>query len=399
MDILSIFNSVFEPRTVMAMGSLVALITSAMLLLQAASGGSYRKILYTLAGAISLNAVSLGLFITYVDNPLAPETLFAVVAATASFVTGAFCLVLVYRSSFPLSVCWLYGLVCMLGYVFWQDIPGARNWNNVCQFVVAILAISVIARTPDPLAPSLRRVALGLCALSIVAMLPRMLTLIQPDLDPRVSVAPVVTVGYRLRLIIWALYPILLYACITSTIHARLAAKLRNAADLDMLTGAHSRRYLFEAGAKILDRRNVHQAKAAAVLLIDVDHFKDVNDRWGHLVGDAVLKHCVERIRQAVRRDDAVIGRYGGEEFCILLSRVVHDDASRLAERVRLELVENPYRKDDLVVPITVSIGVAQEVGNASLETLIRLADERLYRAKHSGRNRVIIEGGLLVPV
>lgn len=178
-----------------------------------------------------------------------------------------------------------------------------------------------------------------------------------------------------------------------------MSAKLRDAADLDILTGAHSRRYLFERGAQILDHRDAQHAEANVMLLIDVDHFKSVNDRWGRLVEDSVLKHCVDCIRQVVRRDDVVIGRYGGEEFCILVPKVAQRDAFSLAERIRSQLAESPYRKEDISVPVTVSIGVAESVVQTSLEALIRLADERLYRAKNGGRNQVVDEGGLLLPI
>ncbi len=399
MAIPNLFFDAFEPRTILAMGGLVSCVITAMLLLQASSGRTYRQVLYTLACAVALNAVSLGILVIVYDDPLSQYNNLAIMAASASFMAGAFCLIVVYRPNFQPSICMLSALICVVGYALCSSVGAARNWNNICQFSVALLAIVSIARSRDPQAPGLRWVALGLVGLSVVAMLPRMLTLFQPGLDPHMSLAPVVSVGYRIRLIIWAVYPILLYACVTSIIHARLAAKLRNAADLDVLTGAHSRRYLFEAGEQILDRRAENQSNSATVLLIDVDHFKKVNDQWGHLVGDSVLKHCVDCIREVVRGDDAVIGRYGGEEFCILLSKSALQDATGLAERIRLHLADNPYRQGDVVVAVTVSIGVAQDPGQGTLDTLIKMADERLYRAKNGGRNRVIDQGALLVPV
>jgi diguanylate cyclase (GGDEF)-like protein len=193
------------------------------------------------------------------------------------------------------------------------------------------------------------------------------------------------------------LSPVALYAVVTGVIHARIASKLKRALDLDVLTGAHSRRYLFEIGEQLLKQRTAEPEPSLSVLLIDVDHFKDVNDRWGHAVGDEVLKYIVRQVKDVVRVSDAVIARYGGEEFVVLVPTVNQEIANRLAERIRAHLKANPFHSTELTLPITVSIGVAASRGITGLNTLISQADECLYRAKREGRDRVVYQDNMLV--
>jgi diguanylate cyclase (GGDEF)-like protein len=132
-------------------------------------------------------------------------------------------------------------------------------------------------------------------------------------------------------------------------------------------------------------------------LLLDIDHFKQVNDQWGHQVGDQVLKHCVKEIREVIRQTDAVIARYGGEEFCIVVPEISFNAASLLAERVRAQIQSNPYVSDDLTVAFTVSIGISHRTQATPLTELSRVADQFLYAAKRAGRNRVSFESDALV--
>lgn len=165
-----------------------------------------------------------------------------------------------------------------------------------------------------------------------------------------------------------------------------------------MLTGAYSRRYLMDSGEIILKDRRL-SANGFAVLLIDVDHFKQVNDTWGHAVGDEVLKHCVRNIQQVMRQTDSIVSRYGGEEFCILLAQQSEKGVARLAERIRRSIADAPFMHESVTIPITVSIGVSSDAAGARLSDLIAAADKKLYQAKHDGRNRVIHSLDGLIPV
>lgn len=133
-----------------------------------------------------------------------------------------------------------------------------------------------------------------------------------------------------------------------------------------------------------------------AVLFIDIDHFKRVNDNFGHAVGDVVLKHVADVLRAAVRTAD-VVGRYGGEEFIVGLVECELDVAQRIGERVRRRLAETGADGGD--ISITASIGLAPLLGDQEdIDTLLRRADSALYQAKNTGRNRLCLAADVIGP-
>ena len=164
---------------------------------------------------------------------------------------------------------------------------------------------------------------------------------------------------------------------------AKELTSAKRVAAVDGLTQVWSRSSIVELAARAL------ATDSTGFLLIDVDHFKKVNDTFGHQVGDEVLKRVAERARQAIRGNDAV-GRYGGEEFLAVLESCSHQALEAVAERVRANVAKEPICIGDAMIPVTVSVGGA--VGKApehSMELLLKGADEALYRAKHLGRDRV----------
>lgn len=156
----------------------------------------------------------------------------------------------------------------------------------------------------------------------------------------------------------------------------------------DSLTRVYNKRYFLGVlGQYLLTARK--KLDALTLMMLDLDHFKVINDTHGHQVGDAVLRHVSTLIRQESRNND-VIGRYGGEEFIILLTDVDAESAVRIAERIRKTIHQNTLNINNLHVKLTASIGVATAVeADGSADRLIALADERLYIAKRRGRNRV----------
>ncbi len=164
---------------------------------------------------------------------------------------------------------------------------------------------------------------------------------------------------------------------------------LREQATHDPLTGLWNRYALLEA----LDREHSRAAREGtplAVIMLDLDHFKRVNDTYGHQAGDAVLRETAGRMQAVVRAYD-LVGRYGGEEFLIVLPGTSGVNAAQLAERLRAAVAYDPVDHDLLRIPVTASFGVGASGPEPSgdPQTLIRLADEALYRAKEKGRNRV----------
>ncbi len=137
-------------------------------------------------------------------------------------------------------------------------------------------------------------------------------------------------------------------------------------------------------------QRSVRLLTHTGVLMIDLDHFKSVNDTYGHLTGDVVLKEAGRRIPQVVRNYDFV-GRYGGEEFLVVLSNCTPDDLRRIAERACAALSETPISTDAGDVNVTISVGGVIGSGEMRDVELLSFADTALYGAKRSGRNRVVI--------
>jgi len=165
----------------------------------------------------------------------------------------------------------------------------------------------------------------------------------------------------------------------------------------DGLTGLYNRRFLFAEGAKALDAA-VRDGQSCVCLMIDVDHFKKVNDTHGHQAGDAVLAHVADRIAGCTRKSD-LVARYGGEEFVVLLFGVGMEQGMALAERIRRALAQTSCPIANGAIAVTGSIGVAEvrtlvEYGGSSLDDLLYRADTALYAAKAAGRNRVQAAAG-----
>ena len=170
--------------------------------------------------------------------------------------------------------------------------------------------------------------------------------------------------------------------------NARLFAETQSMARTDALTGVANRRYLFELGAQELSRAR-RFGHPLSVLLLDIDHFKHVNDSYGHAAGDQVLQ-ALARCCQKQVRDIDVVGRYGGEEFVILLVETDSAGALRSAERLRAQVAQMVTETDQGPITVNISLGVASaQLDRDGFATLVVRADSALYAAKQAGRNRV----------
>jgi len=166
---------------------------------------------------------------------------------------------------------------------------------------------------------------------------------------------------------------------------------LRVQAMHDALTGIWNRGAIFEALGRELDRAR-RQQSPLAVIMVDLDHFKQVNDSHGHLVGDQVLREAAQRIKATVRSYDGV-GRYGGEEFLLVAPGFDAAQALEFAERLRRRFAENPIVTSGPTLPVTMSLGVVAVSPGQTLaaERVLAAADDALYRAKTDGRNRAVL--------
>ena len=163
---------------------------------------------------------------------------------------------------------------------------------------------------------------------------------------------------------------------------------LQQLANTDQLTQIKNRRAILET-LEYEVQQTGRQARSLSVLMLDIDHFKVVNDTFGHLEGDQILVKVAQVVSQACRKTDSV-GRYGGEEFLIVLPETSISDANDLAERIRVSMMECLSKNGDA---LTCSIGVSTLMAGEGVLELIKVADDRVYIAKNQGRNRVIFEG------
>lgn len=168
--------------------------------------------------------------------------------------------------------------------------------------------------------------------------------------------------------------------------------KFKRLSLIDQLTRIPNRRYLFQELKKYF-KRHKEEKKPLALLMIDVDDFKKVNDTYGHEAGDEILKKVANIISRSVRKFD-LVGRYGGEEFIVVLPDADIEKAVEIAERIRKNVESQTFMIDSNEIKVTVSLGVAELLKDnpRSVNDLIKIADMRMYRAKVSGKNRVVFQ-------
>lgn len=166
--------------------------------------------------------------------------------------------------------------------------------------------------------------------------------------------------------------------------HSKKVAE--NLARTDELTGLNNRRAFYEQGQIYINycRRN---EEALSLIVMDIDHFKNINDTFGHAAGDIALQRIGEILQQTVRNAD-ICARIGGEEFAILILASTLEETMQLAERLRTSIAQKPLMVNRQSLAITASFGLS--TGSYDLDTLIKCADDNLYKAKKTGRNRVI---------
>jgi len=183
-----------------------------------------------------------------------------------------------------------------------------------------------------------------------------------------------------------------------SNIEAAYHDEIYRLTTMDGLTQTFNKRHFLRELERELSR-SMRYERGLALVMMDIDHFKGINDTYGHLAGDYILRHVAARILNHIRRDD-IFARYGGEEFALLLPEVDKAQALQTSEKLRRVIEQEPYFFDNVSIPVTMSMGVAhlteyvQRTG-ASVEQsngfgFIKIADDRLYEAKGRGRNCVV---------
>ncbi|HEX5755067.1 MAG TPA: GGDEF domain-containing protein [Arenimonas sp.] len=184
----------------------------------------------------------------------------------------------------------------------------------------------------------------------------------------------------------YVLLVLMVNASLMACVLTRMVQVMRRHARQDSLTGLANRR-AFEQRWQLEQQRNVRDGRCHALALIDLDHFKQINDRHGHAAGDAVLRHVADTLLPALRPCD-VLARFGGEEFALLLPEINEEVASRVAERLRQRLADASLRWRDVDLSVRASVGVGDSRHLQGVALLQRV-DAALYAAKSSGRDRV----------
>lgn len=174
-----------------------------------------------------------------------------------------------------------------------------------------------------------------------------------------------------------------------ANVEARFMEEIYRLTVIDGLTGVHNKSYLLEFLSRELGRTRRHR-RPLGLIVFDLDHFKEINDRLGHLGGDRTLQEVVRCVKLVIRQEE-LLARYGGDEFVIVLPETTCKGAGIVAERLCRAVEQHPFQFEGESIQVTISLGVAATAGESELtpEELIRLADKNLYRAKQAGRNRV----------
>lgn len=157
---------------------------------------------------------------------------------------------------------------------------------------------------------------------------------------------------------------------------------------VDGLTQIHNKRYLYEALEREVLRARRHD-RPLSILMFDIDFFKRVNDQYGHLAGDYVLRELARVVQGRIRRDE-VFARYGGEEFTVTLPEATRDNAMEFAEQIRRIIEKDLFEFEGEKIQVTISLGVATINKDLETQAFVKAADDNLYRAKRAGRNRVV---------
>ena len=285
---------------------------------------------------------------------------------------------------------WKYAQLALTGItgVAWGTLPwfvGSGNdfylYLGSIMMLVGVSGVGMVAMSAYMLSTSM-----FFCGIYLVPMLH---VLIHPN-----ELGPFLVAGLLVTLVVQITYSRELRALVRRDIEqsVRNAALVQQLEDLvihDQLTGAYSRNYLFQQMEQQVARRRRHGDNACVVML-DLDHFKQVNDSYGHPAGDRVLMHVVQQVSQQLREGD-VLARVGGEEFMVLLPGTSLADAVPIAERLRTVMAGAWISEGESRIHMPASFGVAELRSTESQADWFRRADHALYRAKAQGRNQVVV--------
>jgi diguanylate cyclase (GGDEF)-like protein len=329
----------------------------------------------------------------------APDFISVIAANTSLSISHALYYVSFCRFySLPVRRAYLIAPVVITFLLFWIFIGDYATRVLVAGVIFSIqyFLVAVILMAPSSVASTrLKRLLwVSFCAMGMIFVLRAVAVIIDRghfvSFFPSEPVQTLSMLGFEAGLILINFTVILLH-------YERIGRENERLATLDALTEIFNRRTFADLMRREL-ARGERKAQSVAFFMLDVDHFKQINDKYGHLAGDAVLVKLVEVLRGCIRSQD-LIARYGGEEFCILMTDASPKDAEEVAERLRTSVAMQNFVIDHKSVHITISIGIACLVLSigSNIERIYALADIALYQAKKDGRNcwRLNTDGNL----
>lgn len=377
-----------DSRTLLfSLASLAVLIAFMSLLLESTSGErAYGFKQWALASA----GVGVSLVLIFFRG-LIPDFLGIVLANVILLFSAAMCLATAckfYAIPFP----WRWGIACVMvggvGLGLWQFgvVSLAVPTVTVCIALSALLfyaAVLIVKNAKRPISFSVALFTFTLCVMASMYCLRAATTIFaaQPAMGVINNSASQLGV-----LVVGALFIVSSSIGFFVMVYERQRSIIEELSRRDALTGVLVRRAFFDDAQQVLATQPSY-----AVLMMDIDHFKSINDRFGHAGGDRTLAHCARLLMNAVRMDD-VLGRYGGEEFCALLPRCSLEDAEKIANTIVTQArMQNVALDTNQFAHYTLSIGVAVHDGTEDLLAALARADAALYDAKNSGRDRVCL--------
>ena len=389
-----------DSRTMMVMMSALILLFSGLLTLAGLQAGNTRGVQHWALGSL---CIGLGLGFSLLQQGL-PGNAWALVCGAILLATGSG-LQFNGIQAFKTGLCYKYIPWSLAGLVLIQNIWFVVLHPDIHSRVVAnslVLALcnaacarALLIRIEQPLRTAYWFTGASFAVVAMMLLFRAIVVFLAPaNTYGLYTQAPINPVTF----FIISMAQMSLAFGFVLMLNYRLSADLQKLALSDSLTGAMNRRSLEQEAAR-LSARFTRTKDAMAVMMIDVDHFKSINDRYGHPVGDEVLKRLAA-IAQATIRSGDYFARYGGEEFCILLPSTLEKDAWILAERLRQSYAALAMEFGGEVLHSTISIGISDSI-HAGLDftSLVAAADQAMYRAKKEGRNCVVLHSFCLSQV
>lgn len=377
-----------DPPSILGVGGAICLVLAMLLAAQISMFRKYSRSLAFMSLCLAFGSMSLLSRALMFGATGFAATLLHLLPASLAFCFAMLSICELYGRGFGMSTTITALLVTIVVTLVWPAGPAAFAVSMLAQVVFPAWTGIRVWHARDLQTPLLRTLLLVVgSAYSVCALAALFFVAAQwrEDLNPLLEMDR----GMLLSLLlVWSLVPSIVYALTSLAVNARVAATLHDQATTDALTGLRTRREFFRAARASLSMASGEQG-SFAVLMIDIDHFKKINDELGHAVGDRVIRVVAERIRGALR-SDSIVGRLGGEEFGAVVPIESVAQAEAIGERLRARIAATLFGVEGCHVGVTVSVGVALGGEGAMIEDLLAIADQSLYEAKRSGRNRVV---------